>query len=559
MDPDHDHLSTPLLEPPSRTFVGKIRHSISSFFSLLSSHQNIIALTAGPLVAILIWRFVHLKGDEDGKACLMLAVMSWVFIWWVFEPIPIAITALAPVFLLPFLEIRTASEVSKSYMNDTIFLLIGSFILASALEHYNVHKRMALKMLVLLGGKMMDPWLLILGFCMGPAFVSMWIHNTAAAVMMMPVGLGVLQKAEASRSTTMAIDVEKDGKALMEGDREKRELEEEKARKHVLNFSKAVVLAIAYAATLGGMSTLTGTGVNLILAGLYESAFPSASPITYLQWFLFGFPLALCMLVFLWLLLCFWFCPRSCVKAIADSMRNSHLQEELAALGPMSFAQMMVLAIFGILVILWLTKSIGTNIEGWADLFDDYPNNGTISVLMATTLFIIPSRQRVGDKLMNWSRCKSIPWGIILLLGGGFALADGMSSSGLSSVISDELGFLQSAPYVLITPVIAILSGVVTEFTSNNSTATIFVSLVAQVATSIGRHPLFLMVPAAIGSQFSFMLPIATPPNAVGYSSGYLNTMDMVAIGFILKFVGILLLSIFMPTLGALVFKTNSS
>ncbi|MCO5582530.1 hypothetical protein L7F22_036428 [Adiantum nelumboides] len=581
-------LSTPFLDEsdskPTSSFLGRLEDRVTSFFSTVYSLKNTLYILSGPIVAILIWRFLHIDSDSTGNAVPMVAVMSWVFIWWVTEAIPIAVTALAPLFLLPFLQIRTATEVSKSYMNDTIFLLIGSFILAAAVERYDLHKRMALKMLVVLGGKRMDPWLLLLGFCMGPAFVSMWIHNTAAAVMMMPVGLGVLQKAGStveyedsvgmvsgtksavkivSNSTgtkgdammTMDDDDEDEGSATMEGAERRRQRD----KKHVQNFSKAVVLAIGYAATLGGMSTLTGTGVNLILAGLYESSFPEAEPITYLQWLMFGLPLAVAMLCFLWLLLCFWFCPRSSVPSIARSLHGSHVHEELASLGPMSFAEIAVLGVFGALVVLWLTKSIGTNIGGWGDLFNDYPGNGTVSVLMATTLFIIPNRRRAGEKLMSWSQCKGIPWGIILLLGGGFALADGMSDSGLSTVISEELDFLQVAPYVLITPIIGILTGAMTEFTSNNSTATIFVSLVAQVATSIGRHPLFLMVPAAIGAQFSYMLPIATPPNAVTFSSGYVSTLDMVAIGFILKFVGIILLSVFMPTLGAVVFKTNTS
>lgn len=571
-------LSSPLLEESkiTRSTYGYLKDTFANIFAKALTLKNTFSILAGPVVAFFIWQYMHISSDTIGNAVPMVAVMSWVFIWWVTEAIPIAVTALAPLFLLPFLQIRTAAEVSKSYMNDTIFLLIGSFILAAAVEHYELHKRMALKMLVLLGGKRMDPWLLLLGFCTGPAFVSMWIHNTAAAVMMMPVGLGVLQKAESSvqegveydnrdteamksdgvatKSATM-IDTE-EGAAMEAAERERRR---QKAKKHVLNFSKAVVLAIGYAATLGGMSTLTGTGVNLILAGLYESSFPDADPITYLQWLMFGLPLAVCMLMFLWLLLCFWFCPRSSVASIAESLDSSLVHQELASLGPMSSAEISILGVFGILVVLWLTKSIGTNIGGWGDLFNDYPGNGSVSVLMATTLFIIPNRRRPGEKLMSWSQCKGIPWGIILLLGGGFALADGMSASGLSSVISEELDFLDVAPYVLITPIIAILTGIMTEFTSNNSTATIFVALVAQVATSIGRHPLFLMVPAAVGSQFSYMLPIATPPNAVAFASGYLTTFDMVAVGFILKFVGIVLLSVFMPTLGAIVFNTNSS
>lgn len=555
-----DH-TIPLLETKSRTRAGRIKHSIACFFRTCIAHKNSIAVFAGPMVATLIWVFVRIDGDDDGNAASMLAILSWVFIWWVTEAIPVAITAMAPLFLLPFAEIRTASEVAKSYMNDTIFLLIGSFILAAAVEHYQLHKRLALNMLVIFGGKWMDPWLLLLGFCLGTAFISMWIHNTAVAVMMMPVGLGVLQKAEVGcdqTSSSMSNDTEMQGEMLGSEIDDLQELKKKARRNQMLNFARAVVLAISYAATLGGMATLTGTGVNLILAGLYESAFPTASPITYLQWLLFGLPMAASMVILLWLLLCFWFCPRSSSKTIADSLHISHIQYELASLGAMCFAEIVVLSLFGILVLLWVTKSLGTQLVGWGQLFDDYPGDGTVCVLIATMLFIIPSRQKPGEKLMDWKRCKNIPWNIILLLGGGFALADGMTSSGLSDCISDELDFLQSAPYLLITPVIGVLTGIMTEFTSNNSTATIFVSLVAQVAISIGRHPLFLMVPAAIGSQFSFMLPIATPPNAIGYSTGYLRTMDMVTIGLILKIIGILLLSILMPTLGAMVFQTNS-
>lgn len=553
MEPD---CTAPLLEPRSRTPTGRILHLIGLPIRWCSSHTNEIAILLGPLVATCIWVFVRIDGDSDGKVRSMLAILCWVCTWWLTEALPEAITGLAPLFLLPLAEIETATNVASAYMNDTNFLMMGSFILAAALEHYQLHKRMALNMLVLLGGKRKDPWLLMLGFCAGTAFISMWIHNTAAAVMMMPVGLGVLQRMEGkSKSGRGGSDLEYGGKKL---ETEEEDEEEKKVKKDVHNFCRAATLAISYAATLGGMATLTGTGVNLILAGLYESDFPDNDQITYLQWLLFGFPLSLAMQICLWLILCLRYCPRSTAKAVANSLNDSHIRAELKDLGPISFPEVSVLCVFGVLILLWLTKSLGTS-SGWGDLFDDYPGNGTVAILMASVLFIIPSRERPGEKLMDWKRCKGIHWNIILLLGGGFALADGMSASGLSDCISDYLDFLQSAPYILITPIIAILTGIMTEFTSNNSVATIFCALLAEVATSIGRHPLFLMVPGAVGAQFSFMLPIATPPNAVGYSTGYLRIIDMITIGFILKVIGLVFLSIWMPTIGARVFKTNSS
>lgn len=206
-----------------------------------------------------------------------------------------------------------------------------------------------------------------------------------------------------------------------------------------------------------------------------------------------------------------------------------------------------------------MTKSLTGNATGWADLFDDYPANGSVTVLIAILLFVIPNPADPKQKLMNWSQCNDIPWNVILLVGGGFALADGIKASGLSDVISREMSFLKSTPYWGITPAIAVVTAIVTEFTSNSATASVFVPLMAEIALSIDMHPLFLMVPAALGSQFSFMLPMATGPNAIAYAIETLRVKDMAAPGFFLKIVAIILLSIFMPTLGALIFNTNSS
>ncbi|KAH6558621.1 hypothetical protein KP509_1Z053900 [Ceratopteris richardii] len=371
----------------------KFRTGAKDLFVCILSFKNAASIATGPIVAISLWRFLHIGSDDTGRAAAMVAVISWVFIWWMTEAIPIAVTSLAPLFLLPVMQIQTASEVSKSYMNDTVFLLIGSFMLATAIEHYDLHRRMAMKLLTLLGGKLMDPWLLLLGFCVGPGFVSMWVHNTAAAVMMMPVGLGVLEKAMSTISQVTDEEMEvgekrqdegEDFSAAFLGTMEARGKEVEKM--HVTRFAKAVVLAIGYAATIGGMATLTGTGVNLILAGLYESYFPEAEQITYLQWMMFGLPMACLLLVFLWLLLCVWFCPRSSVPSIARSLQDSHVLHDIASMGPISFAEIAILGVFGILILLWLTRSMG-DFGGWSDLFNDYVGNGSVSVSFSSDCF----------------------------------------------------------------------------------------------------------------------------------------------------------------------------
>ncbi|KAH7291541.1 hypothetical protein KP509_29G021000 [Ceratopteris richardii] len=556
--------STPLLQqqdyepaPDRPGACGRVRAAVASFLKRALKYTNWGCIVLGPLVAILVWALLDISEDSSGKAVSMIAVMCWVFIWWITEAIPIAATALTPLFLLPFTQICTASQASKAYLNDTIFLMLGSFILAIAIEHYGLHHRMAMKMLNVLGGKKMDPWALVLGFCVGPAFVSLWINNSAAAVMMMPVGLGVLQKANACIESSSFSAEEGPEAGVVDGVDGVESAEKEKLKIQMAGFSKAVVLAIGFSATIGGMGTLTGTGANLILAGLYEAAYPSADDqVTYLAWLMFGFPMALLITLFLWLMLCLWFCPRSSASAISRSLRSSNISADLASFGPMSFAEITVLVLFGILIALWLTRSFG-NSGGWGELFNGYVGNGSVAVLMATLLFIIPNRRKEGEKLVDWSHCKKIPWDIILLLGGGFAIAEGMTDSGLSDVISAKMDFLKYTPYALIVPVVAIFTSIMTEFTSNNSTATIFISLVMNVAVSIGQHPLYLMVPAAIAAQYSFMLIIATPPNAVAFSSGYITTLDMLVTGFFLKVFGIVLLSIAMPTLGAAVFKTN--
>ncbi|PKA51340.1 Tonoplast dicarboxylate transporter [Apostasia shenzhenica] len=502
------------------------RRSNIPFTSLLTKSN--ICILSGPLACFLIFFTVDLGAGRQPSRN-MLAALAWVFLWWLTDAVPMAVASMCPLFLFPVFGISTADDVAKSYMDDVIALVLGSFILALAVEHYNIHRRLALNITSLFCGDPVNPPLLLLGICGTTAFVSMWMHNTAAAMMMIPVATGILQRFPAG----------------------------EAVHPDVSKFCKGVILGVIYSAAIGGMSTLTGTGVNLILVGMWESYFPQEKPISFSTWFFFGFPLALVIFLALWGILCLFYCSRGSKKTLSPYLDRAHLKRELESLGPMAFAEKMVLAVFGVLVMLWMTRSLTNDVPGWGALFDGRVGDGTVSVMMATLLFVIPNKKNEGEKLMDWNKCKKLHWNIILLLGAGFAIADGVRTSGLADVLSENLDFLETAPYLAVAPLVCLISGTITEFTSNNSTTTLVTPLLIELAQSMKLHPLLLMVPGAIGAQFAFLLPTGTPSNIVGFTTGHINIKDMLTTGIPLKIVGIIALSILMPTLGSFVFETN--
>ncbi|XP_050213622.1 tonoplast dicarboxylate transporter [Mercurialis annua] len=522
-DPTSDDPKAPLLPLNHEPVV--IQRQPSSH-SIIVTPANFYILL-GPLLCTVICLWVKL--DAPATSRNMLGVLAWMFSWWLTEAVPMPITSMTPFFLFPLFGIASADSVAKSYMDDVISLVLGSFILALAVEHYNIHRRLALNITQLFCGDPLNPPLLLLGICATTAFVSMWMHNVAAAVMMMPVATGILQRLPLNQTQN----------------------------KDVRNFCKAVVLGVIYSAAIGGMSTLTGTGVNLILVGMWRSYFPEADPISFNSWFCFGFPLALIIFLGLWVILCLLYCSRRSREELSAYLDKTHLKRELELLGPMAFAEKMVLAIFGTLIVLWMTRSITDDIPGWGSLFNDRAGDGTVSVLMATFLFIIPSKKQKGEKLMDWNKCKKLPWNIVLLLGAGFAIADGVRTSGLADVLSKALDFLQEAPYFAIAPIVCLISATITEFTSNNSTTTLVIPLLIQIAKTMQVHPLLLVIPGAIGAQFAFLLPTGTPSNIVGFTTGHIEISDMIKTGVPLKIVSIAALSVLMPTLGTYVFGTN--
>ncbi|CAN1160304.1 Tonoplast dicarboxylate transporter [Linum perenne] len=526
-------LLTVVVQPPSEDEAGP-----STCQSLVSSllTPNSFYILLGPLLCVMICLLVKLQDDDDDpKAAAttsrnMLAVLAWVFAWWLTEAVPMPITSMSPLFLFPLFGISSADDVAAAYMDDVIALVLGSFILALAVEHYNIHRRLALNITLLFCGDPLNPPLLLLGICATTAFISMWMHNVAAAVMMMPVATGILQRLPDSGPGQSPA---------------------------VSKFCRAVVLGVIYSAAVGGMSTLTGTGVNLILVGMWKSYYPEADPISFSTWLFFGVPLALVIFFFLWAILCLLYCPKGSGPILSAYLDKAHLKRELALLGPMVFAEKMVLTVFGTLIVLWMTRSITDDVPGWGALFNDRAGDGTVSVLMATLLFIIPNNKNKGEKLMDWSKCKKLPWNIVLLLGAGFAIADGVRTSGLADILTKSLGFLEQAPYWAIAPIVCLIGAFITEFTSNNATTTLLVPLLIQIAKTMHVHPLLFMVPGAIGAQFAFLLPTGTPSNIVGFTTGHIEIKDMIKVGIPLKIIGIVVLSILMPTLGTWVFGLN--
>lgn len=525
---NHDHNSddskTPLLLIHNPINIPQQSPPHLSYSSLIAY----IYILLGPTLCAIVCLCVKFDGEPVASRN-MLGVLAWIFAWWLTEAVPMPVTSMSPLFLFPLFGIASADSVAHSYMDDVISLVLGSFILALAVEHYNIHRRLALNITQLFCGDPLNPPLLLLGICATTAFVSMWMHNVAAAVMMMPVATGILQRIPTGPAQSLA------------------------AR----NFCKAVVLGVIYSAAVGGMSTLTGTGVNLILVGMWKSYFPDANPISYSTWLFFGVPLALVIFVALWGILCFLYCSKGSGQALSAYLDKAHLKRELELLGPMAFAEKMVLSLFGVLIALWMTRNITDDIPGWGALFHGRAGDGTASVMVATLLFIIPNKKQQGERLMDWNKCKKLPWNIVLLLGAGFAIADGVRSSGLADVLSKALDFLEHAPYLAIAPAVCLISATITEFTSNNATTTLLIPLLIQIAKTMRVHPLLLMIPGAIGSQFAFLLPTGTPSNIVGFTTGHIEIKDMIKTGMPLKVAGIVALSFIMPTLGAYVFGTD--
>ncbi|XP_027546532.1 solute carrier family 13 member 2-like isoform X1 [Neopelma chrysocephalum] len=511
---------------------------------------------------------------KEARCGYVIIVMA---VFWCTEAVPLAVTALLPVLLFPLMNIMDANTVCREYLKNTNMLFVGGLLVAIAIENWHLHRRMALRVLLVTGVR---PALLLMGFMVVTAFLSMWISNTATTAMMVPIAQAVLEQLRKSElESTGAGEVQEGSTPEGKGNAHVVAIEDDKKgnedleEKH-LKLCKGMSLCICYAASIGGIATLTGTGPNLVLQGQVEELYPNnGGVITFVSWFSFAFPTMIVLLVLAWLWLQILFlgfnfkenfgCTASAAEKNKEKEAYAVIQEESRKLGRMKFAEIAVLSLFILLVVLWFTRDPGFT-TGWAtNLFNKkkkYVTDGTVAMFVAILLFLIPSgfsnaqtdgksKFQAPPPLLDWKTVHhKMPWSIVFLLGGGFALAKGSEKSGLSAWLGTKLTPLQNVPQSAIAFLVCLLVATFTECTSNVATTTLFLPIVASMAEAICLNPLYVMLPCTLSASLAFMLPVATPPNAIVFSYGQLRVIDMAKAGFVLNILGVLTITLSINT-----------
>ncbi|MDG5470731.1 SLC13 family permease [Jeotgalibacillus sp. ET6] len=454
-------------------------------------------LILGPLLFLLTVLFFQPETLSHGGV-MVLATTLWVATWWITEAIPIPAASLLPIVLLPVTGALEGSAVTASYGDPIVFLFLGGFMIALAMERWDLHKRIALNIISVVGTSTSN---IILGFMIATGFLSMWVSNTAAVMMMVPIATAITYQVSQS---------------LKNSDRDYSG-EEEK-------FSKALLFAVGYAGTIGGLGTLIGTPPNLLLAGIVSELYDIQ--ISFAMWLLFAAPVVIILLFCSWLYLTRVAHP---IKLKQLPGGKELIQSEKKKLGHTSYEEKMVAAVFVFAAFMWITRSFLWENEN----FFVIPgiNDTMIAITAGILLFLIPAKSGSG-KLLDWSVAKDIPWGILLLFGGGLAIAAGFRETGLASWIGEQLTVLEGVSFILMIVITAALVLFLTEITSNTATATMILPVLASLAVAINVHPYALMVPAAMAANCAFMLPVGTPPNAIIFATGKLKIIEMVKNGF---------------------------
>ncbi|WBL25217.1 SLC13 family permease [Zunongwangia sp. HGR-M22] len=463
-----------------------------------------LILISGPLI-FGIFQFSQPPAEMSPAAFDVLAITLWMAIWWVTEIIPIAATALLPIVLFPLSGVLDLGLTTASYGHKYVFLYMGGFILAVAIEKWNLHRRIALNIINLIGTNIKY---IILGFMLATAFLSMWISNTATSVMMLPIGTAIINQLKDNPDTS-----ENESKL----------------------FGKALMLAIAYSASIGGIGTLIGTPPNLVFAGIIEELY--RIEISFLKWALLGIPISILLLAFCWkYLTSFAFS----FKQTEFPGGKSEIKKLLSELGNISLQEKRVLIIFVLTAICWITRSF------FLDNFLPNIDDTIIAMAAAICLFLVPSgkNKEKQKRLLNWEEAIKIPWGIILLFGGGMALARAFDNTGLANWIGEQLVNLENLPLFILLLILVSAMNFLTEVTSNTATTAMLLPILAPMALALNLHPYMLMVGATLAASCAFMLPVATPPNAVVFGSGHLKIADMMKTGFWLNIVSIILISL---------------
>ena len=461
-----------------------------------------IGFFLGPITFLLVLLFFN-PSDLSQSSNAVLASILWIAIWWISEAAPIAVTSLLPIILFPLTGGMELSNTTASFGHKLIFLIMGGFIISIAIEKWNLHKRIAINLIYVIGTDLKK---IILGFMVATAFLSMWISNTATSVMMVPIGIIIV-------------------KHLMENNKN--------TEKNNLTFPKALMLSIAYSASIGGISTLIGTPTNMVMAGVISDTYNYE--ISFFDWFIFGFPLSLFLLIVSW-----YFLTRIAFTFPKNSFTEGRdkIYQMKKKLGSISYEQKIVSIVFGSAAICWILRTF--LLQRIFPKIDDT----IIAVFFAIILFILNSKNK-NEKILKWEDVLKLPWGILLLMGSGMAIARAVETSGLAIWIGNQMGNLGYFDFFIIIILLVSLVNFLTEVTSNMATISLFLPILAAVSFKLDLHPFILMVSATLAASCAFMLPVATPPNAIVFSSGYLNISDMVKKGFLLNIISILIISLF--------------
>jgi sodium-dependent dicarboxylate transporter 2/3/5 len=486
--------------------------------------HSTIGLILGPLLFFIL---LALPAPESvGTAAMGVAAVTLLMAtWWITEAIPITATSLLPIVLFPLLGVMDGSVVSHAYGNHMVFLFMGGFFIAVTVQKWNLHRRIALYTIRLVG---LTPDRIILGFMLSTAFLSMLISNTAATMLMVTIGMAVLQQTVEKLEQQPGNTVD--------------------TRKGHFKFGIALMLGIGYSSSIGGIATLIGTAPNAIFAGIVEQTYHQT--INFVDWMKFAMPLSVLMLVITWVYLTRFAFPGG-IKEIPGG-RDS-FDQEIKQLGPMTRQEFGVLMVLILVAVLWL-------VNGLTDIASlKFVKDSTIAIACALLLFIIPSNFKRREFLLDWKTAVTIPWDILILFGGGFALALGFSETGLTKAIAEQLAILEGTNLVFIVAGIATLVILLTEVTSNTATASISLPIMIALADAMQVHPYGLMITATIAASFAFMLPVATPPNAIVFSSRYVTIPQMVKAGIWLYLIGMVLITCFVMLVLPLVWDIDIS
>ncbi len=449
------------------------------------------------------------------------ALVVWMATWWMSEAIPIPATALLPLVVFPLLGVSRIKDVASTYANPTVFLFMGGLFLATAIERWGLQRRIALWIIQKVG---FSPTRIILGFMLATAFLSMWISNTATTVMMLPIAMAVASEVGAASAGGADTDTEAGRK-----------------------FCMALMLGIAYAATIGGICTIIGTPPNLVFAEIMRQMFPEMEEVTFLRWLAFGLPLGVIYLPLAWIYL-----TRIAVPLRGQRLPGSRvaIEEQRRSLGSMNRGEKVTLVTLVTAAALWILRSnitIGSlTIPGWAPALGvaDWVHDATVAMAAVLFLFCFPVNLRRGEFVLDWESARKIPWGILLLFGGGFAMAYGVHDSGLAGWVGGKLEGITDWPPLLMIATVACSSTLLSEFASNTAIATTFIPILGAAAQGAGLHPFILMAPGAMASTLGFMLPVSTPPNAIVFATGYIRIPEMVRAGIWMDVVGTVLVAL---------------